>query len=129
MKILIVEDVTINLKFLERLLEVYGEVQTALDGEESLRKFLSALKSDNPFDLICLDINLPGMNGHEVLRQIRERETNSSKKVKILMTTSSADRQDVIEAIKHGCDGYLLKPYSKEKIKEELVKLKLIDPK
>lgn len=127
MKTLIVEDVTITRKLLEKLLSDYAECDAVKNGVEALQAFKSALSKNSPYDLICLDIMMPGMSGFEVLKKIREIDSGS-KKVKIIMTTSVTDRENVIKAIKYGCDGYLAKPYYKENLEKQLIRLELYDP-
>ena len=60
MKILIVENIAINAKLLENILNKYAICDTARNGEEGLKAFSAALKTDNPYDLICLDIIMSG---------------------------------------------------------------------
>ncbi len=127
MKVLIVEDITINLKLLENILKKYAKCHTVKSGEEAIKAYKKALKNDTPYDLICLDIQLPGISGFDVLQEIRKIE-NGQRKVKILMTTSSADTDNVRKAITYGCDSYLIKPYNPHNVEEQLTKLKLYDP-
>lgn len=127
MKVLIVEDVTINFKLLENILSKYAKCDIAKNGEDGLKAFNKALKTDNPYDLICLDIIMPGISGLDVLQEIRKID-NGPKKVKILMTTAAADKENVVKAIKYGCDSYLIKPYNKQNVEEQLIGLKLYDP-
>ncbi len=126
MKILIVEDQYISRKFLQRLLTPYGDCTGAINGSLALEKVKSSLESEEPFDLICLDIMLPNMDGHETLLHIRELEKQfkipPEKQSKILMTTAMADQDNVVRAAESGCQGYLIKPISKERIAEEFSK-------
>jgi len=127
MKVLIIEDITINIKLLENLMKKYAKCDSTLNGEAGLKALKFALNTKNNYDLICLDINLPGMCGFEVLREIRKIDTGPEK-VKILMTTSAADKESVMKAIHFGCDGYLIKPYTKQNLEKQLIKLNLYDP-
>ena len=70
---------------------------------------------------------MPGISGFDVLQEIRKID-NGPKKVKILMTTSTADKENVIKAIQYGCDDYLVKPYNKQNVEDKLIALKLFDP-
>ncbi|MGA9119842.1 MAG: response regulator [Bacteroidota bacterium] len=128
MKILIVEDDYVSRTILRRLLLPYGETHIAVDGEEGITAFASAQNTGQPFDLVCLDIMLPRKDGQSVLREIRAlesaRPTDTLKPARIIMTTALSDRSNVVEAIKH-CDGYLVKPYKKEKLIECLIGLGL----
>ncbi len=125
MKILIVEDVKASQKILERFVSEYGTCTFANDGEEGLKAFVAARNSNEPFDLIFLDIMLPQIDGIELLQLIRKTEAEKDH-VKIVMLTSISDQKTVLKAIKSGCDGYIYKPFVKEDIKQQLSKLNLI---
>ena len=80
--------------------------------------------------MICLDISMPEMNGHDALKAIRQEERDQeidlSDLVKVIMTTSQDDAQDIAEAFGTGCDAYIIKPVNKDKLYEEMRKLVLI---
>jgi two-component system chemotaxis response regulator CheY len=88
------------------------------------------LKAGEPYDLICLDIVMPEMDGQEALKEIRCLEKKAgitgSDFTKIIMTTALADKTNVVEATLQGCDYFLVKPIQKAKLQEQLRKLKLI---
>jgi len=88
------------------------------------------LKEGQPYDLICLDIMMPELDGHEVLRKIRRTEeengVNSSNGVKIIMTTALDDPTNVVTAFKSLCDAYLVKPVHKSKLLDYLRSFELI---
>ena len=125
MKVLIIEDVSLFQKLLERLIGDEAQCHSYSNGQDGLRAFVEADKSEEPFDVIFLDIMMPGMSGLEVLRKIRAIDPDSQK-VKIIMATSISDAENVRKAIAYGCDGYITKPYNKEDIMNQLRKLKLI---
>jgi len=130
MRTLIVEDVHFLAMILQRFLEPYGECQTADNGESAIQKIAEAYTHQKPFDLICLDILLPKMDGIEVLQKIREFENDfiasDTERTKIVMITTLNDQDTVRKALKAGCDRYITKPFSKEKILEEIRELGLI---
>ena len=130
-KILIVEDVCMARALLQRFMEPYGECISVENGRQAIIEFNSAWVKETPFDLICLDIMMPEMNGQEVLENIREIEDSmdvpEDKFARILMTSALNDADHVIDAIKAKCDGYISKPYSKEKIKNALQNLAMIE--
>lgn len=103
-RILLIEDNEQNRYLATFLLERHGyRVEVAVDGKSGI----AAAEADPP-DLILLDIQLPGLDGHEVARQLRARRALAT--TPIIAVTSYAmvgDRERVIEA---GCDGYLEKP-------------------
>lgn len=130
MRILIVEDDMISRKILKRFMEEYGEVEVAMNGVEALEVFLSAQKEGNPFELICLDIMMPKLDGTRVLKAIRDYEEQkfipASSRVKIIMTTALNDKKTVMESYELGCEAYAWKPLDFDKIKEVMTTLKLI---
>ena len=119
MKTLIVEDDYASRIILLRLLQPYGETQIAVDGENAMTAFSSAREAGKSFDLVCLDIMLPGMDGQLVLHRIRALEssgpTGTQKPSRIIMTTALNDRTNVVEAIVN-CDAYLVKPINRERL-------------
>jgi len=92
--------------------------------------FKESLEAGEPYDLVCLDILMPEMNGHEALKAIRQAEreygVDVSNLVKVIMTTSKDGAQDIAEAFASGCDAYVVKPVNKVKLDVELRKLMLI---
>ena len=102
-KILVIEDEK-NIAELERdYLEANGyEVEIAFDGKSGLDR---ALESD--FDLVILDVMLPGIDGFEVCRQIRK-----SKECPVLMVSAKKDEIDKIRGLGLGADDYITKPFS-----------------
>jgi two-component system alkaline phosphatase synthesis response regulator PhoP len=102
-RILLVEDELGVALTLTDLLSGEGyEVETARDGPSGLAK-----ASSQPFDLVMLDVMLPGKNGLEVCRELRER----GKDVAILMLTAKSQLSDRVEGLKTGADDYLTKPF------------------
>ncbi len=74
MKTLIVEDDFICRKLLQTFLSGYGATDVAANGVEALLAVSQAINEDEPYDLICLDILMPELDGHKVLKQIRADE-------------------------------------------------------
>jgi two-component system chemotaxis response regulator CheY len=131
-KILIAEDDVTSRKFLYKFLSQYGECDFVVDGLEALDAFLISLKESKPYDLICLDIMMPKVNGVKVLKSIRDLETQRGmlpeKRSKIIMTTALAETDYVQNAFEIGCDAYVSKPIDTDKLVEVLIKLELIVP-
>jgi DNA-binding response OmpR family regulator len=90
------------------------QVEVAYDGKIGLRIFTS-----NEFDLVILDINLPGMNGYELCRAIRAE----NPAVPVIMLTSMSDLKDKIEGYDAGADDYIIKPFE---FRELLAKIRVI---
>jgi two-component system, chemotaxis family, chemotaxis protein CheY len=131
MKTLIVEDDFTSRLLLQELLKSYGPSHIAVNGKEAVEAVRAALDSGEHYDLICLDIMMPEMDGQEALRQFREQEEargiKSTEGAKIVMTTALDDIHNVMASYRNLCDGYLTKPIEKAKFSDELRKLKLIN--
>ena len=112
MKSLVVDDVEINREMLAVFLTGHGTTETAEHGEEALEKIETAMDSGGHYDLICLDINMPGINGHETLRRIRElEERRGCNRATVFMVTASSSPDDMMDALMHGaCDDFVTKP-------------------
>jgi two-component system chemotaxis response regulator CheY len=130
MRILIAEDDFASRRVILKFLSVYGECDVTVDGMEAIDAFQMALDENEPYDLICLDIMMPIMDGYQSLKNIREieeeRNIPEDKKVKVIMTTALNEEKNVKKAYELGCTDYLAKPIDMDKLKEILVKLGLI---
>jgi DNA-binding response OmpR family regulator len=103
MRVLLIEDDSAVVHFLAKgFMEEGWEVQTALDGREGL-----SLAMGSPFDVIVLDILLPGLHGLEVLRRIREEGISSP----VVILTALDEKEDVVRGLDLGADDYLVKPF------------------
>lgn len=131
MKCLIVEDDFISRRILRELLGAYFDCEIAVDGEEAVTAFRLAHDAKVPYDLICMDIMMPKMDGREALRLIRqlekELEVPPNLGVKVVMTTALDDPKTVFDSFyQDGATAYLVKPISKQKLLRELRALGLI---
>ncbi|RNC71024.1 MAG: response regulator [Desulfuromonadales bacterium] len=125
MKTLIVEDDFISRKIMKELITPLGECDIAIDGTEAVKAFRLAHEEKRPYDLICMDIMMPNMDGHEALEQIREMErqlgVGGALEVKVIMTTALDDPKNVVEAFyKGGATSYLVKPITRQKLMKEI---------
>ena len=131
MKTLIAEDDFTSRLLLQGFLKNYGHSHVAVNGREATEAVRLALEADEPYDLICLDIMMPEMDGQEALRWIRKLEEAkgilSTKGAKIIMTTALGDLDNLMGAFGNLCDAYLTKPIQKAKMIETLRKLGLIE--
>ena len=127
LRTLIVEDDFVGRKILQALLSPFGVCDVAVNGEEALEAFALAIRANEPYQLICLDINMPGMSGHDVLADIRSMEDSLQilDRTKVIMTTGSSDPKDVRSAFHAECDAYLLKPIIKAKLMDQLKEMGL----
>ncbi|MBD3344736.1 MAG: response regulator [Chitinivibrionales bacterium] len=130
MKMLVVEDDFNSRKLLLNMLLSYGECDVAVDGREAVRAVKISWNEQKPYKLIFLDIMLPEMDGHEVLKKIRELEEEKgfrcSDGVKIVMTTALDDKKNIMQAFRHQCEGYLVKPITRAKLEAQLQELGLL---
>ena len=108
MRVLIVEDEPGIVRMLERGLAAHGYSVVSTDnGEEGVR-----LAADDSVNLVLLDIMLPGLDGHEVLRRIRARRPE----LPVLMLTARDELQSKVGAFDSGADDYLTKPFAFEEL-------------
>ena len=127
MKILIAEDDFLSRKLLNKILSALGEVDIASNGKEAIAAVKMALDEHDHYELICLDIMMPMVDGIHALQGIRQLEGQAKIKEEhratVVMTTALSDKKQVMAAAKAGCDAYLIKPITKPRLFEELGKL------
>ncbi|RJP79271.1 MAG: response regulator [Desulfobacteraceae bacterium] len=115
MKILIVDDDLSSMNKMETILGVLGPCITADCGTKALHEFQEALSSEEPFDLITLDIDMPDINGIDVLKKIRtleaENKISKSNRSRIIMVSGKSDKDSLITCMKAGCDNFIVKPF------------------
>ena len=110
-KILLVDDEPLILKGLKYSLEQDGyQTDSAMDGEEALTKFFAG-----EYDLILLDVMLPGVDGIEVCQRIREKSN-----VPIIMLTAKGEDMDKILGLEYGADDYMTKPFNILEVKARI---------
>lgn len=130
MRVLIVEDDATSRFLLSDYLSPYGKCHVAVDGVEAVTAVKRALEAGEPYDLICLDIRMPNMDGQEALKQIRKLEEEKGILIgdgaKVIMTTTVSDASNILEAFNEQCEAYLIKPISEEKLQKELQRLQLV---
>jgi two-component system phosphate regulon response regulator PhoB len=104
-KVLAVDDDAAALGALRQILAQKGyDVATAGNGEDAL----AILAGDTPFDLIILDVSMPGMTGYDVCRKIREEDR--TRDTPVIFLTGKGQLMDMAEGAKAGSDLYLIKP-------------------
>jgi two-component system chemotaxis response regulator CheY len=115
---LIVDDSSVMRKIVERSLRQAGielqEVFEAGNGAEALQSL-----NDHPVDLVLCDINMPVMDGLEFVR--RAATIDSAKGVPIIMITTEGSESHVVQALLAGARGYILKPFTAEQVKEQVL--------
>lgn len=119
MRVLIAEDDFASRLFMEKFLSRYGECDVAVNGIEAIDAYVHSINEGNIYDLICLDIMMPKLDGIEALKSIRDIEKqkgiSEDKKVKIIMTTALNDNATVLKAYDAGCEAYAWKPIETDK--------------
>jgi len=124
-KVLIVEDDPISANLLKIFLKKRDFIiDLAENGEIATRLIIEAKNAGENYKLIFLDIMMPVKDGKKLLEEIRECEKKhkipKKEMIKIIMTTALDGFDTVYESFKNQCDGYLVKPFFKEKLDEIL---------
>ena len=126
MKILIAEDDFVSRKILNSILAPLGEVDIAANGNEAFTAVRMAIEANEPYDLICLDIMMPEVDGIMALKKIRQLEVQKGldpeTRSKIIMITALSDKSHVMAAAQANCDGFLVKPIEKDRLFDEIRK-------
>jgi len=129
MRMLVVEDDFISRRLLCRYLQSVGEADVAVNGNEAVGAFRQTLLAGEQYDLVCLDIMMPGMDGQETLKRLRaleeEHNVGPERRAKVIMTTALEDHDNVMAAFSNACDGYVVKPIEKKKFLETLAAIGL----
>ena len=118
MKFLIVDDFSTMRRIVRNLLKEIGhsDADEAEDGAVALNK----LKTGN-FNFVVTDINMPNMNGFELLEAIKSDD--KLKTLPVLMVTAEARKEDIIRAAQGGAAGYIVKPFTKATLEEKLANI------
>ena len=129
---LIVEDDFVSRKILQKILSQFGECDNATNGLEAIKAFKLAWEQCRPYDLICMDIMMPVVDGQAALQEIRQLEKDfglrSDEVVKVIMTTALNDKKEVVDAFYKGeAASYFVKPFEVDELVKELKVLGLLD--
>ena len=117
-KFLIVDDFSTMRRIIRNLLKEigYANADEAEDGQAALTKLRAGA-----FDFVVSDINMPNMNGFELLTSIRGDA--ALKHIPVLMVTAEARKEDIVTAAQSGASGYIVKPFTKATLEEKLLKI------
>ena len=130
MKSLVVDDEFVPRMVLQRILQVYGPCDAATNVVEALAALHHAMEQKKPYQLVCLDIEMPDGSGQQVLKEIRRLEEQSTlpaeQQTKVLMTSGHSEVEQVKASFHNGGDGFLVKPVDVERLKKRLRELALI---
>ncbi|RLB75598.1 MAG: hypothetical protein DRH24_19355 [Deltaproteobacteria bacterium] len=111
--ILVVDDKRVQLKTLKRGFRSRGyQVVEAISAKEALDHFVK----NNNIDIVLTDYAMPEMNGMELLQKIRE----NNKTIPVIIMTAYGDKDVVIEAMHHRCNGFINKPFDMDELLEEI---------
>jgi two-component system chemotaxis response regulator CheY len=121
MKTLIVEDDFLARSLLSTLLSEFGVCHVAVNGKEALAAIERAFAEKEPYDLVCLDIMMPVLDGQSTLLELRKAEAQRGihgvNTTKVIMVTAIDDSQNIMMAFRQGqCEAYLTKPLDRTKL-------------
>ena len=128
MKSLVAEDDATNRRLLQTFLSKYGGCDIAVDGKEAVSAVRRARENHQSYDLVCMDLRMPEMDGQEAIREIRRQEAIAGvvNVAKIIVTTIHTDMDSITGALLGRCNAYLVKPIDTAKLRNELTSLGLI---
>lgn len=129
MRILIAEDDFASRKMIQKFLSQFGDCDVTVDGAEATEAFSMAMEEEEPYDLVCLDVMMPEMDGFQALKEIRETEIEAEipkeNRVKVIMMTALGEARDSDEVLQLGYTAYAPKPVDLVKLKELLISIGL----
>lgn len=130
MKSLVVDDEFVPRTMLQRVLQAHGPCDAAATPAEAMVAVRHAIQQKLPYQLICLDIEMPGGSGQELLKEIRQLEEQqdvpSELRAKVLMASGRSEPEQVKTAFYNGSNGFLVKPVDPERLTRKLRELALI---
>ena len=118
LRFLVVDDFSTMRRIVRNLLKEIGHtnIEEAEDGQVALNKLRAGT-----FDFVVSDLNMPNMNGFELLREIRADA--ALKSLPVLLVTAEAKREDIVTAAQIGASGYIVKPFTKATLEDKLEKI------
>lgn len=124
MKILIVDDDELSRVVLSEMLKDSGTCDSAVNGYEAIDKFMSAHSDGTPYDLVCLDVIMPELDGLQVLKQFRSIEAQNKitfpDSVRVIMVSSMSDLEHIMMAFDSRCETYMIKPFDRQQLVGQL---------
>ncbi|MFH1915392.1 MAG: response regulator [Pseudomonadota bacterium] len=131
MKALIVDDDFYSRNMIHEILRPVARCDIAVNGEEAIEAFRRGLMAKEPYDLICLDLLMPELDGQQALREIRaieqEFDVAPRNEAKVIVTTMLDDERETHDAFfLGGATAYLVKPIDEEKLMAEVRSLGLL---
>lgn len=131
MRILIAEDDLASRRLVYKFMSQYGYCDITVNGAEAIEAFIIAMEDCEGYDLVCLDIMMPKVDGLKVLATIRDVEKDKNideeKRAKVIMMTALSDTRTITNSFTTGCEAYATKPIDLTKLEEVMRKLNLIE--
>lgn len=120
LKVLVVDDFATMRRIINSLLREMGvgSVIEAENGAHAFASIVAAHDAGRQFDLVVTDINMPQMNGIELLGKIKDDPR--FKKVPVLMITAEAHREDIVRVAQAGAAGYIVKPFTRTTLEAKI---------
>ena len=129
MKILIIDDEMPVLTKMKVLLSPYGKCTLASTAQQAIQLCTAALKENQPFELITIDIHLKEISGLDLLAAINQLENETAlPSAKKLVVTAAGTKNNIIRAMIKGCDGFLVKPVKRDTLEQKLTDLGFAKP-
>lgn len=111
--ILVVDDEIVSRKKVSKILDNAGyKAEVAVDGKDGLKKIIDANNTPDQFDLLITDINMPVLDGIELLDELNELDLN----IPAIAFTGNEEKEIVVELLRRGCSDYLAKPFDKKEL-------------
>lgn len=131
-RFLIAEDDALSRKILEDFFSGFSDCDTAEDGLEAFTMFEKAILEGRPYDLVCTDLIMPKIDGHDLIRKIRAREQslpiqNCIKTIIFVISVSDSTRDMANALLECDCNDYIVKPFHREQLQTLLNKYQLLD--
>ena len=122
MRSLVIDDEAVARLHLRMLLETRGPVDEAPDAVAGLARIREAFAARVPYDLVCIDLSMPGTGGIEAIRMLHEvdRTLRDGRHTHVVVVTASDDQKDIRAALHQHVDGYLLKPITPGQVAETI---------
>lgn len=130
-RILIVDDNYTSRSQIKALFSQYGDCDTAPNGEIACKLFEAAHKENIPYDIITMDIDMPDVKGDQIVNRMRKWEKDHSvykthgKEASIIMVTALSMKDNIMSSFKSGCEAYIVKPITKDKVEKLIEDVKL----